>query len=137
MWLGGQGARLLSYSKAQRWPASVASVCHQARAAYVPDQVVGDQLERVVSGGSEGSGGQLARTSCAHYIGPVASDSLAHSWMHWGETTSHVLARCATACTRLPASCLAPASNCMMRTLVSLPLTAPEGPSLLALGTTP
>ncbi len=51
------------------------------------------QLEQVVSAGSEGSGGQLARTSDHHYIEQVASDSLAHSWMHWGDATSHVMAR--------------------------------------------
>ncbi len=52
------------------------------------------ELEQVVSGASEGSGGQLARTS-SHYMGPVASDSLAHTWMHhaWADA-GHVLNRC-------------------------------------------
>ncbi len=51
------------------------------------------ELEQVVSGASEGSGGQLARTS-SHYMGPVASDSLAHTWMHhaWADA-GHVLNR--------------------------------------------
>ena len=57
-------------------------------------QVQAGELEQVVSGASEGSGGQLARTS-SHYMGPVASDSLAHTWMHhaWADA-GHVLNRC-------------------------------------------
>lgn len=57
-------------------------------------QVRAGELEQVVSGASEGSGGQLARTS-SHYMGPVASDSLAHTWMHhtWADA-GHVLNRC-------------------------------------------
>ncbi|BDA45575.1 probable single myb histone 3 at N-terminal half [Coccomyxa sp. Obi] len=57
------------------------------------DEVQAGELEQVVSGASEGSGGQLARTS-SHYMGPVASDSLAHTWMHhaWADA-GHVLNR--------------------------------------------
>jgi hypothetical protein len=57
----------------------------------VVGQVGAAALERAVSGGSEGSGGQLARPS--HYIGPVASDALAQSWMHWGDTPAHMVNR--------------------------------------------
>ena len=51
------------------------------------------QLERVVSGGSEGSGGQLARTS-SHYMGPVGSEALTQHWVQhgWGDT-GHVMNR--------------------------------------------
>jgi hypothetical protein len=59
------------------------------------------ELEHVVSGASEGSGGQLARTS-SHYMGPVASDSLAHTWMHhvWADP-AHVMNRCSLVPTTL------------------------------------
>ena len=65
---------------------------HQGTHTVSPMWQVGAQeLERAVSGSSEGSGEQLARTN--HYIGPVASDALAQSWMHWGDTSSHMLTR--------------------------------------------
>ena len=52
------------------------------------------QLERVVSGGSEGSGGQLARTN-SHYMGPVGSEALTQHWVQhaWGDA-GHVMNRC-------------------------------------------
>lgn len=64
------------------------------RAKALGLQVRAGELEQVVSGASEGSGGQLARTS-SHYMSPVASDSLAHSWMHhaWADA-AHVMNRC-------------------------------------------
>ena len=81
------------------------------------------QLERVVSGGSEGSGGQLARTS-SHYMGPVGSEALTQHWVQhgWGDA-GHVMNRQAFAgsapavpmtgapCTLVAPSC--PASSCI------------------------
>lgn len=80
-------------------------MCSDAEVACVPKQVQAGELEQVVSGASEGSGGQLARTS-SHYMGPVASDSLAHTWMHhaWADT-GHVLNRCPLLSTHPEHSC--------------------------------
>ena len=46
-----------------------------------------------MSGGSEGSGGQLARTN-SHYIGPVGSEALTQHWVQhaWGDA-GHVMNR--------------------------------------------
>ena len=57
-------------------------------------QMAPGQLERVVSGGSEGSGGQLARTN-SHYMGPVGSEALTQHWVQhaWGDA-GHVMNRC-------------------------------------------
>lgn len=68
-------------------------------------QMPSGQLERVVSGGSEGSGGQLARTS-SHYMGPVGSEALTQHWVQhgWGDA-GHVMNRCV-----LPSSVL----SCMI-----------------------
>lgn len=46
-----------------------------------------------MSGGSEGSGGQLARTS-SHYMGPVGSEALTQHWVQHGwADAGHVMNR--------------------------------------------
>ena len=66
-----------------------------------------------MSAGSEGSGGQLARTS-SHYMGPVGSEALTQHWVQhgWGDA-GHVMNRQDSAGISIaPAPCILAQMTC-------------------------